>query len=47
MYLNWIIDTDLIGEFHLTESADGINDVKAKKIWTKFSFRLSRWKVIE
>ena len=32
MYLNWIIDTDLIGELHIKESIDGIEKVKAKTI---------------
>ena len=29
MYLNWIIDNNLISEFHLTESKDGIEKVKS------------------
>ncbi|MBE8728114.1 hypothetical protein [Flavobacterium hungaricum] len=32
MYLNWIIENNLIGEIHLTESASLLEDVKAKKI---------------
>lgn len=32
MYLNWIIDNELIGEFHLTESIDGIERVKSREI---------------
>lgn len=32
MYLNWIIDNNLIGEFHLTESTNAIEDVKTRKI---------------
>lgn len=32
MYLNWIIDNELIGEFHLTESKDGIEKVKSREI---------------
>jgi hypothetical protein len=32
MYLNWIIDNELIGEFHLTESKDGIEKVKSGEI---------------
>ncbi len=32
MYLNWIIDNELVGEFHLTESKDGIEKVKSGKI---------------
>lgn len=32
MYLNWIIDNDLIGELHLEESIIEIEDVKARKI---------------
>lgn len=32
MYLNWIIDKNLIGEFHLTESKDGIEKVKSGEI---------------
>lgn len=29
MYLNWIIENDLIGEFHINESKDGIEKVKS------------------
>lgn len=32
MYLNWVIDTELIGEFHLAESKDGIEKVKSGEI---------------
>ncbi|MCL9807738.1 hypothetical protein NAT51_19640 [Flavobacterium amniphilum] len=32
MYLNWIIENNLIGEIHLTESASLLENVKAKKI---------------
>ena len=32
MYLNWIIDNELIGKFHLTESKDGIEKVKSGEI---------------
>ncbi|QLC65675.1 hypothetical protein LPB248_04995 [Flavobacterium sp. LPB0248] len=32
MYLNWIIDNNLIGEIHITESASLLENVKAKKI---------------
>jgi len=31
MYLNWIIDSNLIGEFHLKESSEGIKKVKDEK----------------
>lgn len=32
MYLNWIIDNDLIGVLHLEDSVDGIKEVKSRKI---------------
>ena len=32
MYLNWIIENNLIGEIHLAESASLLENVKAKKI---------------
>lgn len=32
MYLNWIIDSDLIGDFHIKESNEGISKVKSKVI---------------
>ncbi len=32
MFINWIIDNDLIGSIHLENSLDGVNDVKSKKI---------------
>ncbi len=32
MYLNWIIDSELIGEFHLNESKNGIEKVKLGEI---------------
>jgi len=32
MYLNWIIDSDLIGECHSKESGEGISKVKSKVI---------------
>ena len=32
MYLNWIIDSDLIGDSHLKESIEGISKVKTKVI---------------
>lgn len=32
MYLNWIIDSNLISEMLLEEAADGIQDVKSGKI---------------
>lgn len=32
MYLNWIIDNDLIGEIHLIESKNGIEKVKTGEI---------------
>ncbi len=32
MYLNWIIDNNLISEFHLTESKDAIEKVKSGEI---------------
>jgi len=32
MYLNWIIDNDLISSLHLEESNKGIAEVKARKI---------------
>ena len=32
MYLNWVIENNLIGEIHLQESTEAIEDVKAKKI---------------
>ncbi|MFC0605215.1 DUF7832 domain-containing protein [Winogradskyella pulchriflava] len=32
MYLNWIIENELISEFHLIESKDGIEKVKSGKI---------------
>lgn len=32
MYLNWLIDKNLISEFHLTESKDGIEKVKSGEI---------------
>lgn len=32
MYLNWIIENNLIGEIHLTESTNALEDVKARKI---------------
>ena len=32
MYINWIINNDLIGTLHLEDSKQGIEDVKSKKI---------------
>jgi hypothetical protein len=32
MYLNWVIDNNLIGKFHLTESKDAIAKVKSGEI---------------
>ncbi|KAF2331537.1 hypothetical protein [Flavobacterium nitrogenifigens] len=32
MYLNWIIENNLIGDIHMTESAILLENVKAKKI---------------
>ena len=32
MYLNWIIDNNLIGDFHLTDSKEGISKVKSMEI---------------
>jgi hypothetical protein len=32
MFINWIIDNDLIGTVHLQDSKQGIEDVKTKKI---------------
>lgn len=32
MYLNWIIENDLIGSLHLEDSKMGIEDVKSRKI---------------
>lgn len=32
MYLNWIIDNDLIGEIHIIESKNGIEKVKTGEI---------------
>jgi hypothetical protein len=32
MYINWIIDNNLIGEIHTQDSIEGINAVKMKKI---------------
>jgi hypothetical protein len=32
MYINWIIDCGLIGELHLEDSKQGIQDVKSRKI---------------
>jgi len=32
MYLNWVIEKNLISEFHLTESKDGIEKVKSGEI---------------
>jgi len=31
MFLNWIIDNNLIGALHLEHSIKGINDIKARK----------------
>ena len=31
MFINWIIDNDLIGTMHLQDSKQGIEDVKTKK----------------
>jgi hypothetical protein len=32
MYINWVIDKDLIGELHLEDSKQGIEDVKGRKL---------------
>lgn len=32
MFINWIIDNDLIGALHLEDSKQGIQDVKARKV---------------
>ena len=32
MYLNWIIENDLVGELHRTDSKEGLEKVKTKEI---------------
>ena len=32
MYINWVIDSNLIGEIHKEDSSEGIIDVKSKRI---------------
>ena len=40
MFINWIIENDLIGNLHIEDSKQGISDVKSRKInGTDFLFK--------